>query len=698
MYEHRARADFSRARRRAFWQGVRKWFSGESDALLPFDQVRAAIPIKGQRYRGLRSIPIDQIVGSMGRYHEFNRAFLPIQDHTEDRWVNIGRAHYQQVSLPPIEVYKVGEVYFVKDGNHRVSFARQIGMDQLDAYVTEIDIPVRLTAKTSIADLEIKQETSEFLEKTGIMTFFPDAEIELTLKGEVGRLFEHVDTHRYYLGLKTGREPTYEEAVRSWYREVYLPLTAEIEKEGLAAHFRGLTKTDLYLLVSEYQWLLREVYADEASREEADRRFTETLAKISPAAGEPARQITRTLQNAPWLDAFILEQEQAEFQRTTGLDLNATVPGAYAKLVRHIQDHRWILGVEQDREVPWSESIASWYENAYLSARVLIEELDILSHFPNRTETDLYLWIYDHRQQLSEQLSWEISVETAAENLVGHAREETGGGQPSGDASRPMRSDAPQLLFVDILVPFGDDPEDLVALDQALVVAQRNSGRIHGLHVITAHDPGDDDLHESLKTEFERRCESLEIPGRVAMDTGKIARTIAERSGWVDLIVLPLSHPPSGAGLTRFGSGLRYLLHRTGRPVLTVPGKATALQKLLLAYDGSPLADGALYLATGLMSFWEDTELVVVTSGKRKKPSANLLSRAQGFLDSHEIHATYVRSGDPVPDAILGTASRFGSDLIIMGGYGNRSIFELAHGSTIEAVLQGSGIPILIRT
>ena len=104
MYDDLARADFSRARRRAFWQRVRNWFSGKTDALLPFDQVRAAIPIQGQSYRGLQSIPIDQIVGSIGRYHEFNRAFLPTQDRTADRWVKIGKAHYQQVSLPPIEV------------------------------------------------------------------------------------------------------------------------------------------------------------------------------------------------------------------------------------------------------------------------------------------------------------------------------------------------------------------------------------------------------------------------------------------------------------------------------------------------------------------------------------------------------------------------------------------------------------------
>ena len=698
MYNDRARADFSRARRKAFWQRVRTWLSGKTDELLPYDQVRAAIPIQGQRYRGLQSIPLDQIIGSIGRYHEFNRAFLPTQDHTEDRWVNIGRAHYQQISLPPIEVYKLGDIYFVQDGNHRVSVGRQQGFKTIDAYVTEIDIPVSLTAETRISDLETKQETVEFLEKTGLQKMFPEANFELTLKGEVGRLFEHIDTHRYYLGLESGRNPEYEEAVQSWYREVYQPLVAEIEQEELADHFPGLTETDLYLLVSEYQWMLREVYADEASQAEADQRFTETLAKISPAAGEPAKRITRTLQNAPWLDAFILEQERAEFERTTGLELKATIPGAYSRLVRHIQDHRWFLGIEQDREISWSEAVASWHQDDYLSTLVLIDDLDILSYFPNRTATDLYIWIYDHRQHLSESLSWEISLETAAENLVEHARNEPDESLPDREDVRTSRTGSTPLLFVDILVPFGDDEADLVAVDQALVVAVRNHGRIHGLHVISSRDPGDEDLHARLAAEFERRCEAQGISGRVAMDRGKIARTISERAGWVDLIVLHLSHPPAGSGLTRLSSGIRYLLRRTGRPVLAVPNAATGMKNLLLAYDGSPLADEALYLATCFMSFWEDTELVVVTSGKRKKPSANLLARAQDFLDTHQVNATYVRSASPASAAILETAARFNSDLIIMGGYGNPPFLELTLGSTLDEVLQGSEVPVLIRT
>jgi hypothetical protein len=105
---------------------------GENE-LLPYDEVRKHLPIRGQHDIGLQQVPISQIVGSLGRYRDFDRAFLPLQKRTKDRWVSIDKAQYEEVGLPPIETYKIGEVYFVKDGNHRVSVARERGQDFVDA-------------------------------------------------------------------------------------------------------------------------------------------------------------------------------------------------------------------------------------------------------------------------------------------------------------------------------------------------------------------------------------------------------------------------------------------------------------------------------------------------------------------------------------------------------------------------------------
>ena len=693
MFDRIARQDFTRARRKAFYQRIFNWFSGKADNLLPYDQVREAIPIRGQHYVGLHPIPIRQIVGSMGRYHEFNRAFLPTQRHTEQRWVNIGRAHYEDVNLPPIEVYKLGDVYFVRDGNHRVSVGRELGKEFIDAFVTEIDIPVSLSRETRLADLEAKSDSAGFLQKTGLLEQFPDAKIEVTLKGEVARLFEHIDTHRYYLGLEKEEEPTYEAAVRSWYTEVYTPLVEEITAQGLQNQFPSLTPADLYLLVSEYQWLLREAYQDQAGLEAAQKSFTSALEKISPEAIQPGKQITRTLQNAPWLDNFIMQQEREAFIQQTGFELKATKPGAYSKILQHIHDHRWFLGIDCNNEVSWQDAVASWHENVYLPMIVMIEELDILASFPGRSETDLYLWIIDHRADLSKELDWDVPADIAARDLVASQAPDR-----AAAAHSEPREAFRRVLFTNILVPISDNQDDFAALDQALLIAQRNNGRVFGLHVISGQDEAEDFEHERLAVTFNERCAAQGVPGNIAFETGAISRRIAERAGWMDLVVLGLKYPPGGGLLARFSSGFRYVLRRSGKPVLAVPGAPTQLSNILVAYDGSHLADEALYIASGLAAFWEDTKLTVVTAGDRRSPTETRLSRAQDFLESHHLDASYVRTDGPVAEAILTLAATGDCDLIMMGGYGDGLLLDFGIGSTLDGVLQGADIPVLIRT
>ena len=118
-----ANQDYERAVFKAIWRAVIAWMTGKNNELLPFDEVRDRLPLRGQHDLGLKEVRIDQIVGSLGRYRDFDRAFLPRQLHTKDRWLSIDKAHHRDIILPPVELYKLGEVYFVKDGNHRVSVA-----------------------------------------------------------------------------------------------------------------------------------------------------------------------------------------------------------------------------------------------------------------------------------------------------------------------------------------------------------------------------------------------------------------------------------------------------------------------------------------------------------------------------------------------------------------------------------------------
>src|SRR5437870_4346264 len=118
---HIAQTDFDRARRKAFLREMTSALSGRPNWLLSFEEISRTLPMKGQVYRGVQQIPVSEIVGSVNRYQDFNREFLPTQSHTRPRWESVDVANLTDVPLPPIQVYKVNSVYFVKDGNHRVS-------------------------------------------------------------------------------------------------------------------------------------------------------------------------------------------------------------------------------------------------------------------------------------------------------------------------------------------------------------------------------------------------------------------------------------------------------------------------------------------------------------------------------------------------------------------------------------------------
>ncbi|GAB4403143.1 MAG: DUF4032 domain-containing protein [Anaerolineales bacterium] len=256
--DHLAEEDFQRARSKAFWNRILGWLTGEQTDLLPLDVVRARVPFQGQHDLGLQAVPIRQIVGSESRYRDFDRAFLPRQTHTRDRWVAIDRLHYRQVELPPVSLYKIGDIYFVRDGNHRISVARERGQEFVDAYVTELTTPVPLTPDTDLHELVLEQERLRFLQETGLDRIRPEAEVRLTLSGQYGKLSEHIQVHRWFLGQERGAEVPYEEAVASWYDRVYMPLVQIIREHGILNEFPGRTEADLYLWIIEHSWYLRE--------------------------------------------------------------------------------------------------------------------------------------------------------------------------------------------------------------------------------------------------------------------------------------------------------------------------------------------------------------------------------------------------------------------------------------------------------
>jgi hypothetical protein len=252
--------DYERARRKAFWRqlAARLLRRGRANRLLAFEDTRRRLRAHAQHDGGLRQVPIDQIVGSVSRYHDFDRAFLPRHTSTRGRWQRIDRAYYEDTVLPPIELYQLGEVYFVKDGNHRVSVAREQGQAFIDAYVVRAQAPVPIATLEELEEWIRRQDAVDFAERTQLLRLRRQARVELTLPGQYEKLLEHIEVHRWYLGIERRQPVNWSDAVASWYDRVYLPLVESIRASGVLSDFPGRTEADLYLWIIEHHWYLRQ--------------------------------------------------------------------------------------------------------------------------------------------------------------------------------------------------------------------------------------------------------------------------------------------------------------------------------------------------------------------------------------------------------------------------------------------------------
>lgn len=564
--------DFRRTRRQAAMEQVMARLTGRSADLLSYEEVRKKLKAKDRGKQELKDIPLDAIIGSVGRYGDFTRSFLPRQDSDEERWARVKTVVTGLGGLLPIEVYQVGDAYFVLDGNHRVSVARELGAPTIQAYVTEIRTKVPLSPDTQPDDLILKAEYADFLEHTYLDELRPEADLSVTAPGQYQVLEEHIEVHRYFMGLEQKQEIPYEKAVGHWYDEVYLPVVQAIRYRG------------------------------------------------------------------------------------------------------------------------------------------------ILRDFPGRTETDLYLWVSEHRADLGQELGWEIEPEAAAADLAAQfsprpqrvvARvseklldavtpDELQTGPPPGQWRREqLAARRDDRLFADILVPVSGEEVGWHALEQALVVARREGAQLHGLHVVPSEVQRDSEETQAVQAEFNRRCEAADIPGELVLAVGEVPREICERARWTDLVIVNLAYPPAPQPLVRLSSGFRTLIRRCARPVLAVPGALSRLDRALLAYDGSPKADEALFVATYLSGQW-NIPLVVVTVIETGRVTLETLTRAQSYLETHGVQAAFVKESGPVAEAILKTAEEHESDLIIMGGYGLGPVLEVVVGSAVDHILRESRQPMLI--
>ncbi|MBU1077462.1 MAG: transcriptional regulator, partial [Spirochaetes bacterium] len=222
-----------------------------------------------QVYKGVKSIPIENIKGSEGRYKDFDKHFLPKQSSTKSRWINVGAAHYKNIELPAIQVYKIGDVYFVRDGNHRVSVAKEKGKKYIDAEIIELKSKVPLEKDIDYEQLVLKEEYLRFIEKTNVDKLIPGERFEISRAGRHDILLEQIKGHQQLLSSLSGKKVGWEEAVQSWYKTIYFPVISMIKKHHIMKHFHNLYITDLYVWIIGHWNYLKERYDTTVKSEEA---------------------------------------------------------------------------------------------------------------------------------------------------------------------------------------------------------------------------------------------------------------------------------------------------------------------------------------------------------------------------------------------------------------------------------------------
>jgi hypothetical protein len=255
-----AQTDFNRARRRQVLArlAMRLRRDDDVDLILPFEEVTEALGHRGERSLGLQTIPLDSIVGTVDRSREFDRRFRPTSRRVRGRWQRIAEAQRRGDAMPPISVYRIGDMHFVKDGHHRVSVARAMGRKEIDAYVTEVITEIDSSGALRLADLPLKSHQRVFYERVPLP---PQARqrIQLSDPWDYATLAEGVEAWGFRAIQFRGEFRARADVAEAWFREDYEPIVAALREADLLgdeseteAYMRAVSER--YLLMRSHDW------------------------------------------------------------------------------------------------------------------------------------------------------------------------------------------------------------------------------------------------------------------------------------------------------------------------------------------------------------------------------------------------------------------------------------------------------------
>ena len=264
-----AQGDFSRARRARLLADIGRRLRREPDdvgLILPFEEVVDALGVVGREDHGLQVVPLDAIVGTVDRAADFDRRFRPTSPRLRSRWERIAAAQRRGESLPPISLYRVGDLFFVRDGHHRVSVAKSLGREDIDAYVVEVQTRVRLGRDLRVGDLPLKDHERLFRERVPLGRD-ERARISVSDPWSFGRLAEAVEAWGFRAMQDRGSYMDRREVAHLWFTAEYLPVVEMLGAGGLLD--RGETETDAYLRISamRYRALRTHEWSDEVLEE-----------------------------------------------------------------------------------------------------------------------------------------------------------------------------------------------------------------------------------------------------------------------------------------------------------------------------------------------------------------------------------------------------------------------------------------------